>query len=39
VLREEGAERVANVRRVFDSITAAALSVDESREFIEQLAP
>jgi hypothetical protein len=38
VLREEGAERVAIVRRIFDSITAAALSVEESRTFIEQLA-
>jgi hypothetical protein len=38
VLREEGVERVASVRNVFDSITAAALPVEESREFIEQLA-
>jgi hypothetical protein len=38
VLREEGAKRVASVRRVFDSITAAALPVDESREFIDRLA-
>lgn len=37
VLREEDAERVAGVRHVFDSITAAALSVEESRTFIEQL--
>jgi len=38
VLREEDAERVAGVRQVFDSITAAALSAEESRTFIEQLA-
>lgn len=37
VLREEGAERVASVRQAFDSISAAALSVEESRTFIEQL--
>jgi hypothetical protein len=36
VLREEGAKQVAGVRRVFDLITGAALSVDESYEFIEQ---
>ncbi len=38
VLREEGEERVASVRRVFDSITAAALPVEETRAFIQQLA-
>jgi hypothetical protein len=38
VLREEGADQIANVRQVFDSINAAALSVDESRTFVEQLA-
>jgi hypothetical protein len=36
VFREEGAKHVADVRRVFDLITGAALSVDESYEFIEQ---
>ena len=38
VLREEDAERVAVVQRVFGSISAAALSVEESRTFIEQQA-
>ncbi len=38
VLREEGAERVATVRQVFDSLSSTALTVDESRKFIEQLA-
>ncbi len=38
VLREEEADRVAGVRRVFDSISAAALCVEESRAFIERLA-
>ncbi len=38
VLREEGTDQVASVRQVFDSINAAALSVDESRTFVEQLA-
>lgn len=38
VLREEDTERVASARHAFESIWAAALSVDESRTFIEQLA-
>jgi DNA-binding XRE family transcriptional regulator len=36
-LREEEAERVIAVRRAFDSISAAALSVEDSQTFVEQL--
>ena len=37
-LREEGTQQVAVVRQAFDSISSAALSSDESRAFMEQLA-
>ncbi len=37
-IREEDTDRVAMVRQVFDSISTAALPVDESRTFIEQIA-
>jgi DNA-binding XRE family transcriptional regulator len=36
-LREEGAQSVAAARQILDTIHAAALSLDDSREFITQL--